>query len=369
MGPNLRRSHTTEWKKQSAKMIDLSSPCLEQPSHTASVNELYARSMLALRPLGGSFVNLIEFCKMGTGTTFCGRLERKTRKLGCAPSLSASSFFSSLGSQVATSSMFSSIAQPPLVYIWSSAFSATGSCPCPSETVISLPPSSSITGSIALPSARTSAVASTPGESRKKMGTAGPESSNETGRSKLIASPYRDPSTDMTHERSDSVMRSGRMARMMSSCWKPPSRFQSVGSCSVSGVGCSDHSFQRFHEPSRSAGSDTNSSWLAARPQTRPHVSSPTHEATGFSRALSTGGTTSRSSSLFIRTIASASDSDLVMLIASCVEKVRRWRSKRPLETNLKSVYVIDSSSSVTRSATPAAPSASGCAALSSALR
>eukprot|EP00966_Prymnesium_polylepis_P070549 1639383-Prymnesium_polylepis.1 len=51
MGPNLRRSHTTEWKKQSAKMIDLSSPCLEQPSHTASVNELYARNMLALRPL------------------------------------------------------------------------------------------------------------------------------------------------------------------------------------------------------------------------------------------------------------------------------------------------------------------------------
>ena len=74
---------------------------------------------------------------MGTGTTFCGSDERKTRKSGCAPSLSDSSFFSSLGSQRATSSMFCSIVQPPSTNMRSSAFSATGSCPWPSETVIS----------------------------------------------------------------------------------------------------------------------------------------------------------------------------------------------------------------------------------------
>eukprot|EP00966_Prymnesium_polylepis_P097132 2249776-Prymnesium_polylepis.1 len=61
MGPNLRRSHTTEWKKQSEKTIALSSDCLPHPSHTDSLNDAYARSMLARRPLGGSFVNLMEF--------------------------------------------------------------------------------------------------------------------------------------------------------------------------------------------------------------------------------------------------------------------------------------------------------------------
>ena len=50
MGPNLRRSHTTEWKKQSAKTMALSSACLEHDSHTLSPKEAYARSMFALRP-------------------------------------------------------------------------------------------------------------------------------------------------------------------------------------------------------------------------------------------------------------------------------------------------------------------------------
>ena len=53
---------------------------------------------------------------------------RKTRKSGCASSISASSFFSSLGSQRATSSMFCSTTHPPLTCILSSASSDTGSC-------------------------------------------------------------------------------------------------------------------------------------------------------------------------------------------------------------------------------------------------
>jgi hypothetical protein len=140
----LRRSHATEWKKQRAKMIDLNSDCLDEFSQIVSVKLRYARFKLAFRPLGGSLVSLIDFCRIGTGTTGCGIAERKTRKSGSAPSSRLSSFFSSLGSQPATSSMFSSIAQPPSAYIWSRAFSATGSCPCPSETVMSFPRSSVI---------------------------------------------------------------------------------------------------------------------------------------------------------------------------------------------------------------------------------
>ena len=68
IGPNWRRSHTTEWKKQSAKMIAFSSDCLPHPSQIASVNEAYARSMLGRSPVGGSFVSLIEFW-----STYIGR--------------------------------------------------------------------------------------------------------------------------------------------------------------------------------------------------------------------------------------------------------------------------------------------------------
>ena len=55
-------------------------------------------------------------------------------------------------------------------------------------------------------------------------------------------------------------MRSGRSARMTSSRWKPGSRFHSPGSGSFSGCSWSNHSFQRFHEPSMSAGSAAKAS-------------------------------------------------------------------------------------------------------------
>ena len=87
----------------------------------------------------------------------------------------------------------------------------------------------------------------------------------------------------MTHMRSASVMRSGRIARMISSCWKPPRRFQSVGSCSTSGDGCSAHSFQRFHEPSRSDGQVGKLLVLERERDARLPVGVGSHATTGFS--------------------------------------------------------------------------------------
>jgi len=165
MAPNWRRSHTTEWKKHRAKMIALSSDCLGHDSQTVSLNVPYARSMLGRKPEGGSFVSLMEFCRICTGTHVCGSEDRKTRKSSCAPSTSDSSFFSSLGSQLATSSMFWSIAQPPETCMRSRAFSATGSWPWPSETEKKRPLASVL--SAGLPMARTPESASTPGESKK----------------------------------------------------------------------------------------------------------------------------------------------------------------------------------------------------------
>eukprot|EP00966_Prymnesium_polylepis_P189989 4402391-Prymnesium_polylepis.1 len=75
--------------------------------------------------------------------------------------------------------MFCSITQPPVACMWSSAFSATGSCPCPSETATNL---SSVSSQNLLPSSRTERCGTlTPGESRKKIGTARQRDGARTG--------------------------------------------------------------------------------------------------------------------------------------------------------------------------------------------
>mmetsp|Transcript_8548 Transcript_8548/g.20511 ORF Transcript_8548/g.20511 Transcript_8548/m.20511 type:complete len:346 (-) Transcript_8548:3276-4313(-) len=328
IGPNLRRSHTTEWKKHSAKMIDLSSPCFEQVSHTDSEKELYARSMLAFSPDGGSLVSLMELCSTCTGTTFCGSDDRKTRKRGCAPSQSASSFFSSLGSQLATSSMFCSITHPPVACISSSAFSATGSCPWPSDTATNR----SSVMSKRFPSSRTDFCGTlTPGESRKKMGVSGDESSNAAARSKGTASTNLGPRTSLTHSETARVIRSGRIARMTSSRSKGDSRFHSAGSGSFSGCVCSHQSRHRFGAPSMS----TRRFWKASKEpsaQMLCHELSESHCERGFSDWIR-GARTSMSTSSCC-----SSPASIRMRQPSCSEKMRRWRSKRPRMTYAKHV-------------------------------
>ena len=281
-------------------------------------------------------VSLMLFCRMGTGTHFCGSAERKTRNSGCAPSSRASSFFSSLGSQPATSSMLASMTQPPSMYIWSSAFSATTSWPWPRLTRMNLPSSSVLPRP--LPSTLTSASGLTPGESRKKMGTAGPLSSKESARSKLIAVMYCAPSTSPTHRMMASVMRSGRSARMIMSCRKPESRFHSCGSGCDSGCSCSHHSFQRFQLPSMSAGSVAKSS-ITARACTLPQQGSGSQAGCGFSFSLLRGFWMSMSRSSIDSSGSPLSSSrPRQTLIASCVEKMMRCRSKRPRVTKAKTV-------------------------------
>mmetsp|Transcript_40202 Transcript_40202/g.99643 ORF Transcript_40202/g.99643 Transcript_40202/m.99643 type:complete len:215 (+) Transcript_40202:1941-2585(+) len=175
------------------------------------------------------------------------------------------------------------------------------------------------------------------------MGTAGPESSNERGRSKLIAFPYADPSTWVIHMRTARVIRSGRSARTICSCWKPPRRFHSCGSGIDSGCSASHHSFQRFQEPSTSAGSVAKSS-ITEMATTEPQAESGSQEPTGFSLELSFGAKSNTSSS--------AGDISLFCIatfIASCVEKMSRCRSKRPRVTNAKSDIVIESCRQATR--------------------
>mmetsp|Transcript_3632 Transcript_3632/g.10511 ORF Transcript_3632/g.10511 Transcript_3632/m.10511 type:complete len:322 (-) Transcript_3632:4742-5707(-) len=291
--------------------------------------------MLALRPDGGSLVSLMEFCRIGTGTTFCGSAERKTRKSGCAPSMRLSSFFSSLGSQRATSSMFWSIAQPPSTYILSRAFSATGSWPWPKETVTNLPCSSVLP--IWWPSWRTGTTGSTPGERRKKMGTAGAESSKDTLRSKGIASTYLLPMASRTQMAMASIMRSGRSARTTCRRWKPPRRFHSWGSGIFSGVSDSIHSFHRFQEPSTSEGRPAKVS-EAESATTENHAASCSQVAHGFSRSKTLGALMSTSTSSWPSSPWACST-----FMVSRLEKMRRWRSKSPRVTNWKAARVTTS--------------------------
>mmetsp|Transcript_15810 Transcript_15810/g.26917 ORF Transcript_15810/g.26917 Transcript_15810/m.26917 type:complete len:201 (+) Transcript_15810:1796-2398(+) len=176
------------------------------------------------------------------------------------------------------------------------------------------------------------------------MGTAGPESSNESGRSKLIAEPYALPSTCIVQLRMARVIRSGRTARTMSSCWKPPRRFHSCGSGCDSGCSCSHHSFQRFQLPSMSAGRLAKSS-MTLSACTAPHAESGSHEPCGFSFSFDRGAAMSMSSSAGL-----SSPDSIATLIASCVEKMSLCRSNSPRVTKAKSVKVIDSCSETTRS-------------------
>ena len=161
-------------------------------------------------------------------------------------------------------------------------------CPCPSETPTKSPASSVLPSVLAR--ARTSAAGSTPGESKKKIGVAGPASTKEAARSKPTAAPYRSPSTDAAQLVTARVIRSGRSARTIMSWWKGDSRFHSCGSGSVSDCGCSYHSRQRFCEPSTSAASEAKGS-SSASASTAPHEASGSQLASGLvvtgSRGLS----------------------------------------------------------------------------------
>ena len=104
-----------------------------------------------------------------------------TRKSLCAFCDSRSYFFSRLGNQFLTKWMFWSTTQWPFSAAISRARSATGSCPCPSETLCSLP--FSAVKPIFLPKASTSLRGSTPLERMKNTGVVGPDSSKDRANS------------------------------------------------------------------------------------------------------------------------------------------------------------------------------------------
>lgn len=120
-------------------MMQRNSVFLLHPSSISSVNWLKARSRLARRPSGGSFVSLIEACRIEMGrprsSAGGGSADRKSRNSSCAPSDSLSTTFSSGPAvQSMVRWMFWSSTQPPFFWALRREFMAMFSWPWPRDT-------------------------------------------------------------------------------------------------------------------------------------------------------------------------------------------------------------------------------------------
>mmetsp|Transcript_18459 Transcript_18459/g.55661 ORF Transcript_18459/g.55661 Transcript_18459/m.55661 type:complete len:222 (-) Transcript_18459:1094-1759(-) len=172
MGPNLRRSWITAWKKASPKASFLKAQALDPsvPSKKASSESGSARyepSMLARKPLGGSLVILTPFCKIETGKCVDGADVSHKRKSGEAASgVSSSQIFSSVGIHDVHKWQFCSTTHEPARIPSVMSLRAIGPCPCPSEmAAVRLPPKPRVSAKRS-----SSVIGSWPGESTKMRG-------------------------------------------------------------------------------------------------------------------------------------------------------------------------------------------------------
>merc|ERR550514_53811 len=102
IGPNLRRSWMTAWKKHRPKSIGFHAnafgPCTPSKNSGSEIGSaMYEPSRLARRPSGGSLVILTPFCRMETGKAPDGAEVSHSRKSGLLPPAPKSSqIFSSV---------------------------------------------------------------------------------------------------------------------------------------------------------------------------------------------------------------------------------------------------------------------------------
>mmetsp|Transcript_17160 Transcript_17160/g.65017 ORF Transcript_17160/g.65017 Transcript_17160/m.65017 type:complete len:220 (+) Transcript_17160:1373-2032(+) len=136
--PNLRRSCTTAWRKQSDhtswRHVD---PSMRSRRSWSTVVE-YDRMRLAESPAGGSFVTLVDICRSPSGNLGSGRAVMKKRKSGWMLSRTDASQPSISPMRPRPSSQFCSSTQVPLTMPACRARFATTSWPWPMDTVASV---------------------------------------------------------------------------------------------------------------------------------------------------------------------------------------------------------------------------------------
>mmetsp|Transcript_2346 Transcript_2346/g.7682 ORF Transcript_2346/g.7682 Transcript_2346/m.7682 type:complete len:207 (-) Transcript_2346:6255-6875(-) len=171
--PNLRRSWITAWKKVSEKTSGVHATALS-PMQAESKNsgseigsDRKEPSMLARRPLGGSFVILTPFWSTETGKCFEGDEVSQRRKSMCARSgVISSQIFSSAAIHEVARWQFCSTTHPPeesasLIIRW-----ASGPCPCPSDMAcVRRPPNPRVSANLS-----SCDMGSCPGERMKTSG-------------------------------------------------------------------------------------------------------------------------------------------------------------------------------------------------------
>merc|ERR1711981_219194 len=123
----------TAWKWHKPNNIDL---VFESNSSKLSLEKKQkALTRFALRPPGGSFVNLIHLLRMPMGMFFAGSLDKNKRKLSCEWSPKESNFFSNSSNHLGIKWMLFRITQEPLRCALSRYDMAMTSWPWPMDTL------------------------------------------------------------------------------------------------------------------------------------------------------------------------------------------------------------------------------------------
>mmetsp|Transcript_11751 Transcript_11751/g.49290 ORF Transcript_11751/g.49290 Transcript_11751/m.49290 type:complete len:218 (+) Transcript_11751:1979-2632(+) len=165
-GPNLRLSWITAWKRQMENSSFLWLAGSLHSSMYSSVILVYDRIRLAFKPLGGSSVILMPFCRIATGNAGDGMAESQSLNSGCTASASiVSQMTSSLGIHDSARWQFCRHTHMPSSMALSIIASALGPCPWPSDTW-----SNRCSISFSSHSLRRSAIGSAPEDSTKMSG-------------------------------------------------------------------------------------------------------------------------------------------------------------------------------------------------------
>mmetsp|Transcript_120667 Transcript_120667/g.385246 ORF Transcript_120667/g.385246 Transcript_120667/m.385246 type:complete len:241 (+) Transcript_120667:1647-2369(+) len=232
MGPNLRRSCTTAWKKQNPKSKGLKTSGFKDCLKTSSVITEYDRNKFARRPEGGSFVILTPFCRTCTGKVFAGMEVNHNLKLfDMFSGLSCSTRASKLDIQDSMRWQLDSSTQPPVPWAFSIIFVAFGPWPWPREIDSKRFSRPSFSANL-----MTSATGSVPGERMKISGVVFTESAKDFAMSKVGGSTNFCPIWSEMKVMTAAPKQSMRIARMKQSFSKDdslPSQSPGIGSLSA----------------------------------------------------------------------------------------------------------------------------------------
>mmetsp|Transcript_66757 Transcript_66757/g.204253 ORF Transcript_66757/g.204253 Transcript_66757/m.204253 type:complete len:241 (-) Transcript_66757:5715-6437(-) len=205
MGPNLRRSWQTAWKKQNPYTSLAYASGFAQSDNIRSSHFIIEPRTFARRPFGGSFVIFTPFCSSSAGNCFVGiEVSHRRYIVSVSSGFICSQMRSSSGNQLMDKWQLQSKTQAPSCLALSIMRAAFGPWPWPSEMLSNF-------DAMPLDSANCnmSLTGSLPAERMKISGDIFVESSKETEMSKTGGSTNFCPISCVTKATTEVVKRSG----------------------------------------------------------------------------------------------------------------------------------------------------------------